>query len=458
MDSRRARDPRRDRPKKAMPQRPVLPRRLQTAESGVYRRPALGDTGPVNPKVELVSTGSELLSGRTVNRHAQTLGEALAPLGLVLARDTTVPDDAAAIADAIRGALGRAEIVIVSGGLGPTSDDLTRDVVADLFRRWVVMDESARRQIHERFAHADRPVTAMTERHALVVEGAEVLPNSAGLAPGERLEKDGRFLFLLPGPPREFSAILEEHVLPWLRANWPDLEVPHTRIFQVCGVGESDLVTRLVPRGFPGEGVEVAYCAQPGRVEIRVWAPPARQDAVEAAAAIVRETLGSFVFTEDRRDLAEVVGGLLLDRKATLGLAESCTGGLVGQRLTAFAGSSEFFLGGIIAYANASKSRDLAVRPDTLDTYGAVSAETARQMARGVRIRFGADFGLSVTGIAGPAGATDDKPVGLVFAAVADAAGAAAKEFRFPGGRSSVRDWASQMALDLLRRRLLAAS
>jgi nicotinamide-nucleotide amidase len=253
------------------------------------------------------------------------------------------------------------------------------------------------------------------------------------------------------------SAVLAEHVIPWLRANARVESPPVVRTFLVCGIGESDIVTRL-GGSFPGEGLEAEYCARPGRVEVRIVSPDsARGEAVEQAVTALRAGLGDFVFTEGHTRMEEVVGRLLRGRGATLATAESCTGGLVGARITEVGGSSAYYLGGVVAYSNESKRRDLGVDPGALERLGAVSEEVARQMAAGVRLRFGSDYGLSVTGIAGPSGGTPDKPAGLVYVGVADAAGAAAREHRFGGGRDTVREWSAQMALDFLRRRLLAA-
>jgi nicotinamide-nucleotide amidase len=405
--------------------------------------------------VELVSTGSELLSGRTVNRHAQVLGDRLSLIGLRLVRDTTVPDDRASIEEAVRSALRRVDLVVVSGGLGPTSDDVTRDALAAVFGARLVMDEGAHENIRARYARAGRAMNPSVERHALVLDCAAALPNSAGLAPGERIERDGKTVFLLPGPPREFLAVLTDHVIPWFSAHLKSVERPAVRLFEVCGLGESDIVTRLVPDGFPAPGVDVAYCAAPGRVEIRLSAPPTALDGLAASADSIRQKLGSHVFAEERVEMEEVIGRLLRDKKETVATAESCTGGLIGHRLTNVSGSSEYYLGGVVAYSNAAKIRDLGVISDALAAQGAVSAEVARQMAVGTRARFGADFGLSTTGIAGPTGGTSEKPVGLTYYAVADSAGCAVREHRFAGSRAVIKEWSSQMALDFLRRRLL---
>lgn len=404
--------------------------------------------------IELVTTGSELLSGRTANTHARTLGDAIAPLGMDLLRDTTVPDSLSGIEDAVRSALSRVDIVLVSGGLGPTSDDLTREAVAGIVGKGLVIDDEALRRIRERYERSKRVLTESVQRHALVVEGADVLQNAEGLAPGERISWKGKTIFLLPGPPREFQSVLTQSVIPWLTAN-AAATPPVTTIFQVTGIGESDIVTRLEGSGFPPPGVDVAYCARPGLVEVRISASREHASQVTGCAGLVRNRLGLHIFAEKRVTLEEVVGQLLRKRGETVAVAESCTGGLVGHRIATIPGSSDYFLGGVISYANASKERELGVKQDTLERHGAVSAETAREMAEGVRSRFGSTYGLSITGIAGPSGGTPEKPVGLVFVAVADAAGCEANERRFAGTRSAVQEWSSQIALDWLRLRIL---
>ena len=316
-------------------------------------------------EVELVTTGTELLIGRTVNRHAFVLGDRLRALGFHLVRDTTIPDDRAAIHEAVQSALGRADVVFVSGGLGPTSDDITRDVLAALLDRQIVIDSSALEAMTVRYQKLGREVTEQARRQALVIEGATVLSNSVGMAPGERIEIGDKVLFLLPGPPREFSAILEEHVLPWLRANAGGSPVAE-RLFLLCGVGESDIANRLEKAGFNPPGVEIAYCAAPGRIEVRLTSLAGDVAAVERAAAVARPLLGDCVFSEERAEMEDVVGRLLRRQKATLATAESCTGGLIGHRITSVSGSSSYYLGGVVAYSNEVKVRELGVSADTL--------------------------------------------------------------------------------------------
>lgn len=407
----------------------------------------------MKPGVELVSTGLELLTGRTINTHAHTLARHLSPLGLRLLRDTTVPDDRAVIRQAVADALQRVDIVVVSGGLGPTSDDLTREAVADIAGVGLVMHEASRQAIRDRYARTQRVLNDSVERHALVLEGADVLMNPVGLAPGEDVHIEGQRIFLLPGPPHEFEAVLTGHVVPRL-ARLSPATPPEMRLFQICGIGESDLVSRLGGNAFPGDGLEVAYCASIGRVEVRLWGPAEQRAKLEQAAEKVRQVAGPHLYAERTALMEEIVAELLQAGRLTLATAESCTGGLVAHRLTNLPGSSNWFQGGIVAYADSAKVRDLGVQKETLERHGAVSPEVAQQMAEGVRRRFGTDLGLGITGIAGPAGGSAEKPVGLVYLAVADDKGVVVKEHRFASQRVIVKEWSAQMALDLIRRRL----
>ena len=403
--------------------------------------------------VELVSTGSELLSGRTVNRHAQALGERLGWMGFTLARDTTVPDNLEAIQEALRGALDRVDVVLVSGGLGPTSDDVTPEAVAGLFGRKVVIDPVSLHALRRRYERLGRAVTPAAERQARIVASAVALSNAVGAAPGERLDVGGKTVFILPGPPTEFLAVLEQHVLPWLDAAAPDRPRSRGEILMVCGLGESDIVARFDKAGFPPADLVVAYCAAPGRIEVRFETGPRGGDP-EAAAKEACRLLGGHVYAVGREDMEEVVGRLLSRGKKTLATAESCTGGLLGGQITSVSGSSAYYRGGVIAYANDVKLAHLGVSPEILEREGAVSADVAEQMAAGVRERFGSDFGLGITGIAGPEGGTLEKPVGLVFLALASGSFVRVRQYRFGGDRIRVREWSVRMALDMLRRHL----
>lgn len=410
--------------------------------------------GPVRaPGVELVCTGTELLSGRTLNTHAQVLGARLGGLGLTLLRETVVPDAAEAIEAAVRSALRRAEVVLVTGGLGPTSDDLTRDVLAGLAGRAIRTDAAALENIRARCARAGRDLTPSRARQALVLEGAEVLPNAVGMAPGEWIEHEGRVLIALPGPPREFLAVLQAEVLPRLRNRYPNA-VLHETVFHLCGIAESDFVDALQAAGFRAEGVDFACCAAPARLDVRLRGAAGAEAELARASDCVRRAAGRHLVCESALPLEAVVGQRLTELRKTVAVAESCTGGLVGGRITSMPGSSSVFAGGVIAYSNESKVRDLGVRETTLAERGAVSEETAREMAEGVRRRFATDFGLAVTGIAGPGGGSGEKPVGLVWLALASDGPTRVESLRATGERDVVRETAVQMALDLLRRAL----
>ncbi|MBP7829562.1 MAG: competence/damage-inducible protein A [Kiritimatiellae bacterium] len=407
----------------------------------------------MKPVVELITTGSELLSGRTVNRHAQVLGAHLDRLGFQLIRDTTVPDDLPAIRDVLKWALTRVDVVIVSGGLGPTSDDMTPEAVAGLFGRSVVVDAGSLEALRRRYERLGRAVTPAAERQARIVEKSVALPNPVGVAPGERLEVGGKTVFILPGPPAEFLAILEQHVLPWLDAALSDRPAPTQSLLMVCGLGESDIASVFEQAHFPPAGLQTAYCAAPGRIEVRFSAESTAGDP-EAAAREAARLLGGHVYSVRREDLEEVVGRLLTLQSRTLAVAESCTGGLVGARITAVSGSSAYFRGGVIVYANDMKTAELGVPADLIDGKGAVSPKVAAHMARAVAAKFKSDYGLSITGIAGPTGGTPDKPVGLVYIALAEKDRVQVRRYRFGGDRERIREWSVRMALDMLRRRL----
>ncbi|MCX7005829.1 MAG: CinA family nicotinamide mononucleotide deamidase-related protein [Kiritimatiellaeota bacterium] len=404
--------------------------------------------------VELVTTGSELLSGRTVNTHAQTLADKLHPFGLKLLRDTTVTDDLAAITDSVRGALERVDIVFVSGGLGGTSDDITRDALAQIVGGKLVQYPEALAALEKRYAAMGRPVTDVARRQTLILECGEGLLNPVGIAPGMAIPLGAKMIFVLPGPPREFLGVLETGVFPRLGKMGLPVFQALENLLECTGLGETEIAERLEQIGLPTPEIEVGYCAAMGQIEVRLAAAPANAAFLEEKTAAVRAALGAAIYAEMRIGLEEAVGRLLAAQKKTMAVAESCTGGLIGHRLTTIAGSSVYFLGGVICYSNDSKVRDLAVPRELIEKHGAVSEEVARAMAEGVRARFGADFGIAVTGIAGPDGGTPAKPVGTVWLAVADASGTVAKHRCFPTTRENVKLWSSQQALDLLRRRL----
>lgn len=407
-------------------------------------------------EAELISTGSELLSGRTVNRHAQTLGSALSPLGIRIVRDTSVGDEHEQIKDVLQQSLARSRIVFISGGLGPTSDDITRQVVAEVLGRSLVVDKETLARIQRLCLERGLEFNQQRAQQAEIVAGAKALPNKVGAAPGELIKLgDESVLFILPGPPAEFCSVLNESVLPWISENISNANDYAEDIYLVTGRGESDIISAFEKRGFPPKGIDAAYCAAPGRIEVRLCSNSADRALLSKAREGIREILGDDIFAEERCNIEEVLGSLLRMRAKTVAVAESCTGGLLGSRITAVPGSSTYFKGGIISYSNEVKIEQLGVQPDAIVQEGAVSATVASQMAVGVREKFGADFGISTTGIAGPEGGSDEKPVGLVYIGLSCSDEVQTSRNLFGRGRTRVRESTLQTAIDMLRRKLI---
>jgi nicotinamide-nucleotide amidase len=300
-----------------------------------------------------------------------------------------------------------------------------------------------------RYAKRGRPLRETSYRQVQVVEGATVLANRVGVAPGQRIEHNGKVLFVLPGPPQEFNAILEDHVIPWLAEHFEGHQLPKTRVSCVSGLGESDIIARFEEHHFPPHRVAVSYCAGPGRVEVRLHAEEEKDlaDADEQLHAI----LGSTVYADERIDLPEVVGSALVHRGITVAVAESCTGGYLGHLLTNVPGSSSYFLGGVLVYSDEAKTRELDIDPGVLKTEGAVSEPVATSLAQQVRKRFSADIGVGITGIAGPDGGTEEKPVGLVYIGVASKNDCLVTRNQFPGNRVTIKEWSAMTALNQLR-------
>ncbi|SDU30667.1 nicotinamide-nucleotide amidase [Verrucomicrobium sp. GAS474] len=403
--------------------------------------------------VEILNTGSELLLGHVVNTHAAFLGREAFPLGLRISRQTTVPDGAA-IGTALAEALGRSDLILVTGGLGPTSDDITRELTAELLGLPLASDPAVLAHIKGYIESRGSAMAPINARQAMVPAGAVVLHNPVGTAPGLILEKEGKIIVLLPGPPRELIPMWRDGFVPWFRRRGllPPL---HMRSWNIVDVPESRLATIIEEplRALPGgETLEIGYCARPGQVDLRLIAPaPA---VLEAAALLVAEKLGPNIATVDGETLEACVVRLLTERKQTVATAESCTGGLIAHRLTNVPGASRVLRYGWVVYANEAKVEELDV-PTPLfaeDGPGAVSEETARAMAVGARLRARADFAVAVTGIAGPDGGTPEKPVGTVWIAIASDAGTEAVLKTIKAERETFKNRVAQTALDLLRR------
>lgn len=412
-------------------------------------------------KAEIIAVGSELLTPDRTDTNSLYLTARLNALGIEVTRKSVVGDSLEAIQDAFRGALDRVELVVSSGGLGPTEDDLTRDAVAQLLGLRLERNDAIVRAIQERFRGYGRTMAENNVRQAMVPEGATILENTRGTAPGLWIEAKQRIVILLPGPPRELKAIFEGAVEPRLARNASAVRLHHLEM-RVSGLPESDLDQRIAPIYKTYAGVETTVLASLGEIEIhfRMWSA----DAAEAERTLaelerhVALALGEFVVSTGGETLEQVVGRLLAAHHATLAAAESCTGGLVAERLTRVAGSSAYFLGGAVCYSNEMKTAFADVPAALIETHGAVSAEVARSLAEGIRRRTGATLGVSVTGVAGPGGGTPAKPVGTVHIALASADGTIERRTIFSGERERIRWQASQSALDMVRRHFLGAS
>ncbi len=412
---------------------------------------------------EIIAIGSELLSPYRQDTNSLYLTEELNALGIEVVFKTVVGDNREHLTQAARLALGRADIVIFMGGLGPTEDDLTRESVAGALGRGLHRDPEWITALYTRFASFRRTMPPNNEKQADLIDGAVLLPNARGTAPGQWIEAacEGRerLIMLLPGPPFELKAMFEEQCLERLKAKVPQQFIA-TRLLKVAMMGESDCDARVAPIYKRYADVQTTILAGPGEIELHLRA---RGDSLEAAqkrvdelAGEIEDELGESVFSTRGESLEQIVGYFLQMRGATLAVAESCTGGLLGERITSVSGSSRYFLGGAIVYSNDMKTLFANVPPLLVAQHGAVSREVATALAEGIREECRATFGIGITGVAGPTGGTEAKPVGLVYVGVADGSKADVVERRFPvGDRDRIRWFATQLALDTLRRKLM---
>lgn len=408
-------------------------------------------------QAEVINTGSELLLGLVINTHLAYLAGELTPCGITIARQVCVPDGPP-IKEALDRALDRADFVFTTGGLGPTTDDITREAAAELLGLPLVPDESILSGIRERFARRGLPMAERVARQAMVPVGSEVLPNPNGTAPGLYFpptalgNRRARHLFLLPGPPRELRPMTRDYVLPKLRSVLPPSSQRERRIYRLTGIGESQVEERIGKKLEERGEFEVGYCARPSEVDFRLVGPA---DALAKVEPEIRAVLGEWIYS-DGDTLETAIVRLLRDKKLTLTVAESCTGGSLSGRITDVSGASETFLAGYITYANEAKENTLGVPADLLAAHGAVSEPVAAAMAEGARRVSGADFALSTTGIAGPGGGTESKPVGTVYIGLASAGyPTVVRRCYFPLDRITFKHMATSAALDLLRRQVL---
>ena len=411
--------------------------------------------------IEVVTIGDELLLGYTIDTNAAHIARVLAVEGVEIARRTTVGDTAPAIAAAVHEALDRTGAVITTGGLGPTSDDLTKSSIAALFGRAMVLDEEHLAWMEERFTRIfKRPMAASNRQQAMLPAGARKLRNNHGSAPGIWLEDDrGRWVAMLPGVPRELRGMLADTLVPLVRERaGAARRVVRSRTLRTTGVGESLIADRVATLPDGVGDVDIAYLPNAEgtdlRLTVRGAAPEEADRRLADSAARLHTVLDDAIYGEDDADLAAVVLEQCRTRSLTIAVAESCTGGLLGARLTAIPGSSEVVLGGVIAYANAVKTTLLGVPAAMLRGHGAVSEPVVRAMASGVRAATGARVGLAITGVAGPGGGTEEKPVGTVWIATDVDGEIDARKTRLIGDRAEVRQRAAQAILEMLRRRL----
>ena len=408
-------------------------------------------------RAAILSTGDELTTGKVIDTNSAFIADRLFSIGIKVAAVLKVGDDREALLWAMREAADLGEIIIGTGGLGPTEDDLTSEVVAEFLGCPLVQNEEIAAALRKRFEARRIPWTANNLKQALFPQGAEILPNPVGTAPGFRVSfGENKTLSWLSGVPQEMTAMFDQTVMPWIVAMRGGQDQIFSQAFKVYGLTESKLDDLVKPIGLE-PGIKLSFRAHYPDLTLRVTVAGASEEQrrfIETCKRI-RLILGSHIYAEGDTTLEQRVGQLLSERHRTLALAESCTGGLISHRITGIAGSSTYYLGGVTSYANDVKVKLLGVTPATLEKYGAVSQETALEMSHGIRERIGADFGLSVTGIAGPGGGTPEKPVGTVWISIAQAKNHEARLFQFHGDRERIILGTSQAALNWLRLALL---
>ncbi|MFN3699216.1 MAG: competence/damage-inducible protein A, partial [Dictyoglomus sp.] len=391
-------------------------------------------------RCEILSVGTELLLGDILNTNVQYLSRRLADLGISVYFHTTVGDNPDRLKKALDIAFSRNDMVITTGGLGPTKDDLTKEVSAEFFNKKLVLHEESLQRIKEFFEKKGLPLIESNIKQAYVIEGSKVIPNDWGTAPGIILEERGKILILLPGPPKEMIPMFETYVVPYLSSL--SSEVIYSRILRICGIGESFMEEKVKDLILKQTNPTIAPYAKEGEAILRITAKAKTkeeaEDMIEKVVEEIRERLGDYIYGEGETSLEEVVVGLLIERKLTLSVAESCTGGLISARIVNVPGVSKVFKGGIIAYSNEVKIKELGISEDILRSFGAVSSYCAIEMAKNIALIMKSDIGLSATGIAGPEGATLDKPVGLVYLGLYINGETLYKELRLSGDRNRI--------------------
>jgi nicotinamide-nucleotide amidase len=406
---------------------------------------------------EIIAIGSELLTPNFIDTNSMYLTRQLNEIGIPVVMKTIVGDDENYLEQALRGSLERTSIVITIGGLGPTEDDVTKKVVARVLHRQLVLDDAILAAIEKRFKARGAEMPKNNARQALVLTGSDVLVNNNGTAPGLWIAADRNNMILLPGPPSELMPMFEESCIPKLRKLAGGMALAR-RIYRTTGLPESALDARIAPIYGKYKAIQTTVLAKPGQVDVRLTAHGKTQEeadrAVQELAQKIEHELQEYIFTNTEQSLEEVVGMYLTMKQATIAVAESCTGGMLAERLTSIDGSSRYFMSGIVTYSNQSKIDLAGIPPLLLEMQGAVSEEVARGLADSVREKIGTTLGVAVTGIAGPSGGSADKPVGTVHVAVTGPEGTQHREFLFPGNRERIRWQSTQAALNMVRKML----
>lgn len=412
-------------------------------------------------RAEVISVGDELLIGQVINSNQAYIGEQLSSVGIIVARMTTVGDDRVEMLRSFESALSSHDLVIVTGGLGPTHDDITKNVVCEFFQTDLVVNEEALQRVREIFRKRGVEPRKINEDQALVPRSCTVIQNFNGTAPGYLFEREGKYFIVMPGVPFEMKAMMLNFVVPFLAERASGIVIRH-QMLKTTGIGESFLAEQIgdVNGLFaPDSGVSLAFLPSPIGTRLRITARGKSVDEVtETIRAVeerIREKAGKYIYGANEDELEDIVGRLLTERRLTIAVAESCTGGLIMDRLTDVPGSSNYFERGAITYSNASKTAELGVPEELIRRHGAVSREVAEAMASGIRVKANTDIGISTTGIAGPTGATPEKPVGLVWIGYSDSSETLALKFNFGDDRRRVKERAAQAALELVRRKLL---
>jgi nicotinamide-nucleotide amidase len=407
-------------------------------------------------KAEIMAVGTEVLMGDIVNTNAQYIAKRLADLGIGVYYHSAVGDNSVRLEEAFSLALNRVDLVITTGGLGPTKDDLTKETAAEYFKRKLVYHEESYTLLEKYFKKQGRTVSDNNRKQAYIPEGAVILPNPNGTAPGCIIENNGKVLVLLPGPPREMKPMFEDYVVPYLGKYQDGILV--SKVLRICGIGEGEMVEKISRIIDNQSNPTVAPYAKEGEVTLRITAKAENREAaeklIEPMEQKIRDILGDDIYGVGETTLENVVGELLVNKKLTIATAESCTGGMLSGRLINYPGISAAYLEGVVTYSNEAKMKHLGVRKETLDRVGAVSEKTAEEMALGIAKAAGTDIGVSVTGIAGPGGGTEEKPVGLVYVGLCIRGKVKVKKLNLVGDRQSVRNKTVITALDWVRREI----